>query len=100
MTRAEKKMWFEVLQPIQKTTKVRILKQRPIDQFIVDFYIPALKLVIEIDGDSHFDEQGKVYDSERTAVLEWLGLQVLRFTNLDVMENIEGVYEEVMKYGA
>ena len=98
MTRAEKKIWFEVLKPLQKLKEIRILKQRPIDQFIVDFYMPSLKLVIEIDGESHFDEQGIAYDVERTQILEGKGLQILRFTNLEVMENIEGVYVEVYKF--
>jgi len=48
----------------------RVLRQRPIDNFIVDFYCAALLLVIEIDGESHFTEQGKLYDAERTGILQ------------------------------
>ena len=68
-----------------------MLRQRPIDNFIVDFYCAALGLVIEIDGDSHFTEEGKVYDAERTSVLEGYGLRVVRFTNVEVFQEFEGV---------
>ncbi|WP_333337866.1 MULTISPECIES: DUF559 domain-containing protein [unclassified Microcoleus] len=44
--------------------------KRAIDNFIVDFYCAALQLVIEIDGESHFTEQGKLYDAERTGILQ------------------------------
>lgn len=67
----------------------RIYKQRPIDNFIVDFYIPKIKLVIEIDWESHFDEQWKAYDIERTQILEWLWLKVIRFTNKEIMNNFD-----------
>jgi very-short-patch-repair endonuclease len=62
MTPAEKKLWYGYL----KTFKFRVLRQRPIDYFIVDFYCPSLKLAIEIDGDSHFTDEGKKYDRART----------------------------------
>ena len=65
------------------------------ERFIVDFYCAALKLVIEIDGDSHFTEEGKEYDEERTKVLEGYGLRVLRFTNEEVMNCFESVCEEI-----
>ena len=54
MTLAEKKLWYNYL----KTFKFRFLRQRPIDNFIVDFYCAELKLVIEVDGDSHFTNEG------------------------------------------
>ena len=68
-----------------------------IDNFIVDFYIPKLKLVIEIDGESHFTEEGIVYDRERTSILEWRGLKIIRFTNKEVMKNFDGVCEILEK---
>jgi len=54
MTLAEKKLWYSYL----KNFKFKVLRQRPIDHFIVDFYCPSLKLVIEIDGDTHFTDEG------------------------------------------
>lgn len=89
MTSAEKKLWNNYL----KTLKIRFLRQRPIDNFIVDFYCAKLRLVIEIDGETHFTDEAKIYDSQRTSVLEGYGLQVIRFTNNDVYHKFEGVCE-------
>ena len=52
----------------------RVYRQRPIDNFVVDFYCPKLKLVIEIDGDSHYRENAQEYDSQRTEILQGYGL--------------------------
>ncbi|MBD2461330.1 endonuclease domain-containing protein [Oscillatoria sp. FACHB-1407] len=87
MTPAEKKLWYQYL----RTFKFKVLRQRPIDYFIVDFYCPSLKLVIEIDGESHFTQDGQDYDQARTERLEGYGLQVLRFTNQQVLKDFENV---------
>lgn len=87
MTPAEKKLWHGYL----KTRAFRVLRQRPIDRFIVDFYCPRFKLVIEVDGESHFTEQGKESDRERTRILESYGLTIVRFTNQQVLQDFEGV---------
>jgi len=91
MTLAEKRMWLFCL----KKLNLNVLRQKPIDHFIVDFYIPCLKLVIEIDGKSHINKQD--YDKERTQVLEKYGLKVVRYTNEEVFRNIEGIYDDLMK---
>lgn len=91
MTRAERKLWYEYLH----TFKYRVFRQRPIGRYIVDFYCPKLKLVIEIDGETHLAEEGKRYDDERTRILEGYGLKVLRFWNTDVMQNLQGVCEKI-----
>jgi very-short-patch-repair endonuclease len=90
-TPAENKLWQEYL----RTFKFRVLRQRPIDHFIVDFYCAALKLAIEIDGESHFTESGKSYDYERTMTLEGYGLRVIRFTNEEVMNHFEAVCQQI-----
>ncbi|MEA5576225.1 endonuclease domain-containing protein [Anabaena sp. UHCC 0451] len=87
MTLAEKKLWYEYLRDF----KYRVHRQRPIDNFIVDFYCPQLKLVIEIDGDSHYTENAKEYDLQRTEILQGYGLKVIRFNNLEVLDNLAGV---------
>jgi very-short-patch-repair endonuclease len=87
MTPAEKKLWNEYL----KNFKFRVFRQRPIDNFIVDFYCPSLKLVIEVDGDSHFTPEGQEYDLERTNILQGYGLRIVRFTNNEVLNNFESV---------
>ncbi|MGP1388034.1 MAG: endonuclease domain-containing protein [Thainema sp.] len=89
MTPAEKKLWYQYL----KTFKHRVLKQRPIHHFIVDFYCPALKLIIEIDGDSHSTEEAQAYDQERSQILEGYDLQVMRFTNQQVLNEFNAVCE-------
>jgi very-short-patch-repair endonuclease len=91
MTRAEQKLWYEYL----RSFKYRVLRQRPIDHFIVDFYCSALKLVIEIDGESHFTEVGITYDEARTKVLEGYGLRVIRFTNEEVLQEFERVCVQI-----
>ena len=83
-TRAESKMWYEVLN--NKNIGDRFLRQKPIHNFIVDFYCSKLKLVIEIDGDSHAEQT--VYDKERTKVLNKYGLKVIRYKNSDILNNL------------
>ena len=93
MTRTEVKLWFGFL----RSFSPRVRRQRPFGGFIVDFYCAACKTVIEVDGKSHFTEDGLVYDLERTAFLEGLGLRVVRVLNLDVENNFEGVCERLLE---
>ena len=87
MTLAEKKIWYDYL----RNFPYRVHRQRPIDNFIVDFYCPKLKLVIEIDGDIHYTENAQEYDQQRTEILEGYGLKVIRFSNEDVLHHLDGV---------
>jgi very-short-patch-repair endonuclease len=91
MTPAEKRLWYGYL----RTFKFRILRQRPINNFIVDFFCAQLGLVIEVDGESHFTDEGKDYDWERTQILEGYGLKVLRFSNDEVLQDWEGVCRRI-----
>jgi very-short-patch-repair endonuclease len=91
-TPAEKKIWFEVLSHRQFAT-YKFLRQKPLNRFIVDFYCASLRLVIEIDCDSH--AQDPAYEIERTQILGGYGLTVLRYTNQEVMLNIAGVYDDL-----
>jgi very-short-patch-repair endonuclease len=92
-TPAEQKIWRECL----RNFPFKVLRQRPINNFIVDFYCASLKLVIEIDGSVHFTDEAKKYDAERTIILEGYGLQVMRFTNTQVFEQFEQVCTELRK---
>lgn len=96
MTEPEKKLWFWFFVDFQKIHQIRILRQRIIDNFIVDFYIPKVKIVIEIDWESHFTENWKIYDEERTNILNWLWLKVIRFTNLEIGKNFDWVCESIL----
>lgn len=91
MTIPEKKLWYGFLNHFS----LRVLRQRPINNFIVDFYCAKLKLVIEVDGDSHFTDEGRESDRRRTAILESYGLKVIRFTNEEVLHNFDAVCQEI-----
>lgn len=93
MTAAEFHLWQHCLRDFP----VKFRRQRPFGSFIVDFYCPACKLVVEVDGDSHFSDQGLAYDQERTLYLESLGLTVVRFTNHEVLHQLEGVATVIEK---
>jgi len=63
-------------------------RQKPLDNYIVDFYCKKLSLVIEVDGEYHFEGEMRIRDKERQRVLESIGLKFLRFENIDVKMNI------------
>ena len=90
-TPAERKLWFEFLRELPQ----KFTRQKPLGGYIADFYCSSSRLVIEVDGDSHFSDAGERYDASRTARLELEGLRVLRFTNLDVMQHFEGVCKRI-----
>ena len=89
MTPEERHLWYDFL----RGYPVRILRQRPIGPYIVDFYCAAAKLVIELDGSQHYEPEGQEHDAERTAFLEQYGLKVIRISNRDVNRNFNGVCE-------
>jgi len=66
-------------------------RQYSVNNFVLDFYCPQQKLAIEIDGATHFTEEAEEYDRERQQIIESFGIKFLRFTNAEVMENIDGV---------
>ena len=70
-------------------------RQKPLENHIVDFYCRKLDLVIEIDGDSHFDEESYLSDLKRQEVLEKMGLKFLRFSDLDIKKNMPYALAEV-----
>ncbi len=94
MTKPEKKLWYRFL----RNHDTRVIRQHPIHHYIVDFYCPSRKLVIEVDGPSHYTKKGKMYDHRRTKALESYGITVVRFSNKDVMTNFDAVCEQLQKY--
>ena len=91
-TPEEKKLWYQYLAKSQ----LRYIRQKPIDNYILDFYCPEKKIGIEIDGSQHYTEEGRQYDEQRTRILEGYGIRIIRFTNqqikkhfIEVCENIE-----------
>lgn len=70
-------------------------RQKPIGNYIVDFYCPRAELVIELDGGQHYTEEGNARDRDRDDYMASVGLRVLRFSDREVFENIEGVVERI-----
>ena len=73
----------------------RFTKQHSIGNFIVDFYCPSEKLIIELDGQVHINPVGEDYDDRRSLFLNKLGFKVLRFENKMVFENLDSVLMEI-----
>ena len=91
MPSAERRLWFDGLSSLAH----KFRRQRPVGAYIVDFYCAAAKLVVELDGATHDDPLAQERDLLRTKYLESVGLRVIRFTNDDVMTNLEGVVIEI-----
>ena len=74
-------------------------RQKPLDKYIVDFFCYDLMLAIEIDGDFHFDEKGRIErDKQRQQRLESFGIRFLRFTSVEVNDNIDGVLQVIYNW--
>ena len=96
MTEPEKRLWQGCLKPLAKELSVRIYRQRPMLRYIVDFEIRDARVVVEVDGESHYlDEQARREDEVRDLELARFGYRVLRFTNKEIMENLEGVCQRI-----
>jgi very-short-patch-repair endonuclease len=93
-TQAENKLWFDVLQNKQ-FADLKFTRQKPLDEYVVDFYCSELMLAIEIDGDSHAEQVE--YDQKRTTRLNRLGIEVIRYTNQEVLSTLDGVYSDLLE---
>ncbi len=93
MTFSEVLLWNELK---QNQLGYRFSRQIPIDEYIVDFYCKDLTLAIEIDGESHYHDDQPVKDEIRQKRLESLGVQFLRFDDIDVKRNINWVLEQII----
>jgi very-short-patch-repair endonuclease len=92
-TDAEGKLW-SILRNRQ-LEGIKFRRQYSISKYILDFYSPMYKLGIEADGGQHYGENGKRRDDERARVLSKYGVEIIRFSDLDILNNIEGVYEMI-----
>lgn len=91
MTDEERHLWYDCLQK----APFRFSRQKVIGDFIVDFYCAKAALAVELDGSRHYEADGLARDAQRTAYLEGLGLQVLRFANHDIHDGFEAVKERI-----
>jgi very-short-patch-repair endonuclease len=93
MTGPEVVLWCKLKGRQMSGAKFR--RQYSIGPYVLDFYCPKLKLAVEVDGDSHYSDEGIAHDERRQAYLEQFDVRVLRFTNVDVLRNIKGVLEVI-----
>ncbi len=89
MTEAERALWSKLRR--KQLLGLQVYRQKPIHQYIVDFYCPKAQLVIEVDGGQHWQPDHAEQDRERDAVLEQVGLRVLRFSNHEVLKQLDQV---------
>ncbi|MBL4665663.1 MAG: endonuclease domain-containing protein [Nitrospinaceae bacterium] len=96
MPPAEMALW-QVLRNRQANGH-KFRRQYSVDRYILDFYCPSAKLAIEIDGDSHFTESAVQADRVRQKAIEELGIRFLRFTNQEVYESLDDVFDKILKH--
>ncbi|WP_312224886.1 endonuclease domain-containing protein [Stutzerimonas nitrititolerans] len=94
LTDCERLLWRRLRNRQLSGCKFR--RQHPFPPYVLDFYCAELRLVVELDGGQHYGDIGLEKDRLRTDDLERQGLEVLRFSNLDVMQNLEGVLAEIV----
>ena len=95
MTDAELFLWSKIR--MKQLNNCQFYRQKVIGDYIVDFFCPKFKLVIEVDGGQHYSNDMLNTDRERDEVLKTMGMTVLRFTNLDVLRNIDGVVMRIVE---
>ena len=91
MTKEERHLWYDFL----REYPVRFIRQKVIDNYIVDFYCHKARLIIELDGSQHYEEKGALRDKIRTNRIEERGLFVIRIPNNAVNRNFDGVCQYI-----
>ena len=93
MTKEEKHLWYDFLKILPYTVN----RQKVVEKYILDFYCAEAKIAIELDGSQHFEPDAKKKDAERDRFLREQGIRVLRYTNIDVNSNFDGVCSDILK---
>ena len=91
MTKEERHLWYDYL----RDYPVRFLRQKVIDRYIVDFYCHEARLIVELDGSQHYDEENQKKDEERTIAMESRGLKVIRIPNNEISGNFISACEYI-----
>ena len=94
MTREERHLWYDFL----KQLPVTLHRQKTLGFFIVDFYIASSKLVIELDGSQHYEEEHQQKDQNRDGWLKNEGYTVLRYSNADINYRFSGVCKDILNH--
>jgi very-short-patch-repair endonuclease len=95
LTDAEQRLWARLRR--KQILGVQFYRQKPLGKYIADFYAPGARLVVEVDGSQHFDPRRAEHDRRRTVYLKRLGLRVLRFTDRQVLLELDSVAEEIFR---
>ena len=95
MTDAEIFLWSKIR--MKQLNNCQFYRQKIIGDYIVDFFCPKFKLVIEVDGGQHYSDDMLNADRERDEVLKSMGMKVLHFINPDVLKNIDGVVTRIVE---
>ena len=94
MTPEERHLWYDFLRKMP----IEVKRQKSIENYIVDFYIPSAKVVVEIDGSQHYEPDNRARDIARDKRLSELGLTVLRYTNFDIKKRFRGVASDILNH--
>jgi very-short-patch-repair endonuclease len=92
-TDSERKLW-SILRN-RRLSGAKFRRQFPIGKYILDFYSPKYKLGIEADGGQHYKVKGKIKDQQRSKELSKLGVRIIRFSDRDILTNLDGVYRMI-----
>ncbi len=95
MTDAEMLLWSKIRG--KQLKGFQFYRQKVIGNYIVDFYCPKSKLVIEVDGGQHYSDEGKEKDHIRDDYIRGAGMTVIRFSDREVLKKIDSVLEEIWK---
>jgi very-short-patch-repair endonuclease len=90
-TNAEKLLWNRLR--ARQFFGLKFRRQHPVGPYIVDFYCAVFRVAVELDGGQHFTLEGRAYDEKRTAYLASYGIRVLRFSNRELFEELDGVLD-------
>ena len=94
-TDAERRLWGRLRR--KQILRIQFYRQKPIGNYIVDFYAPAVRLIVEIDGSQHLEPDQARRDEFRTAYFNQLGLRVLRFNDRQVLLELDSVVEGIYR---
>jgi len=95
MTAAERVLWSRLRK--KQLAGMTFYRQKPLLGYVVDFYCAKVSLVVELDGQQHFEKEQKLYDEQRSRELQSLGIRVVRFSNRQVMDELEQVVEQIYR---
>jgi very-short-patch-repair endonuclease len=95
LTDAEQRLWGRLRR--KQILGVQFYRQKPIGDYIADFYAPAARLIVEVDGSQHAEPANAEYDKRRTAYFKQIGLRVLRFNDREVLLELDSVAEEIFR---